>query len=228
MGPPTFVAVVGHGSELEREDGAAAVLRTLGAEVRTLDLWGNPSELFHEEDETARVVLLEALDRPDLARDALRALHRDLRLADVGTLLAVTWEQAARIEPSLGFDDFVLVPYVPAELYARIRSIEWRRSEFTTGERVKMGSIVIDYASREVTRNGVAVVLSTLEFSLLAYLTQHRGRVVSRDELLHQVWKNGYNRGARSVDICVCNLRAKLGTGVPLTTVRGAGYRIDP
>src|SRR6516164_5319225 len=110
MGRRAFIAIVGHGPELEREDGAASVLRGLGAEVHTLDLWDEPHRLFVEEDAVPRVLLVEALDRPDLAVAALRALRREPRLENVGALLAVTASQVARIEPSSGFDDFVLAP----------------------------------------------------------------------------------------------------------------------
>jgi DNA-binding winged helix-turn-helix (wHTH) protein len=154
-------------------------------------------------------------------------LRRDPRLENVGALLGVTVAQVARIEPSSGFDDFVLVPYVPAELYARVRLLEWRRSEFATEERMKIGAIVIDRAAREVLLGGTPVTLTAKEFSLLAYLTERRGKVLSRDELLRRVWGNRYEGGARTVDIHVRRLRAKLGTALPLVTLRGSGYKIE-
>ena len=223
-----FIAIVGHGPELERDDGAASVLRGLGAEVSTLDLWDDPHRLFRD-DEGARprALLVEALDRPDLAVTALRALRREPRLEDVGAIIAVRAAQAARIEPSSGFDDFVLAPYVPAELYARIRLLEWRRSEFATEERMKVGSIVIDRAAHEVLLGGASVALTAKEFALLAYLAERRGKVVSRDELLRRVWGNRYEGGARTVDIHVRRLRAKLGSELPLATLRGSGYKLD-
>src|SRR5580704_11181973 len=225
-----FIAIVGHGPDLEREDGAANVLRALGAEVATLDLWDAPQRLFPDDEDaqsTARAVLVEAIDRPDLAVASLRALRREPRLEDVGALIAVRATQAARLEPSSGFDDFVLVPYVPAELYARVRLIEWRRSEFATEERMKVGSIVIDRAAREVRRDGACVQLTAKEFALLAYLCERRGKVVSREELLRRVWGNRYEGGARTVDIHVRRLRAKLGQALPLSTLRGSGYKLD-
>jgi len=223
-----FIAVVGHGPEIEREDGAASVLRALGAEVSTLDLWDDPHRLFRDESTVEpRAILVEALDRPDLAVTALRALRREPRLEDVGALLAVTTAQVARIEPSSGFEDFVLVPYVPAELYARIKMIEWRRSEFATEERMKVGSIVIDRAAHEVLLDGASVQLTAKEFALLAYLAERRGKAVSREELLRRVWGNRYEGGARTVDIHVRRLRAKLGSALPLATLRGSGYRLD-
>lgn len=228
MSGRAFIAIVGHGPELEREDGAAWVLRGLGAEVSTLDLWDEPRRLFARDDDArARAILIEALDRPDLAVAALRALRREQRLERTGVLVAVTPAQVARIEPSSGFDDFVLAPYVPAELYARIRMLEWRRSEFSTEERMKVGSIVIDRPAREVLLDGAGVALTAKEFSLLAYLCEHRGKVVSREELLRRVWGHRYEGGARTVDIHVRRLRAKFGGALPLATLRGSGYKLE-
>ena len=126
----------------------------------------------------------------------------------------------ARVDPSSGFDDFVLHPYVPEELYARIRAVEWRRSEFATEERHKVGPIVVDQASHEVTRNGQPVQLTAKEFALLVYLCERRGKVLSR------VWGNRYDGGPRTVDIHVRRLRAKLGDALPLETLRGSGYKL--
>ena len=225
----SFIAVVGHGPDLEREDGAANVLRALGAEVRTLDLWDEPGRLFSRDEEAvARAIVIEALDRPDLAAFALRPLRREARLDGGGALMAVTAAQVARVEPSSGFDDFVLTPYVPAELYARIRHLEWQNSEFANEERMKVGAILIDRAAREVAVSGVPVPLTAREFSLLAYLSERRGRVASREELLRKVWGNRYEGGARTVDIHVRRLRAKLGAALPLVTLRGAGYKLSP
>src|SRR6185295_9797135 len=119
-----------------------------------------------------RALIVEALDRPDLAVAALRALRREPRLQEAGALLSVTAAQVARIDPAGGFDDFVVVPYLPAELYARIRLLEWRRSEFATEERMKVGAIVIDRAAREVLLGGTSVMLTAKEFALLAYLCE--------------------------------------------------------
>ncbi len=227
MGAKAFVAVVGHGPDLERDEGAASVLRGLGADVHTLDLWDEPARLFGDDDARARALVVEGLERPDLGVAALRALRKEPRLDGVGALLAVSAGQIARIEPSSGFDDFVLAPYVPAELYARIRFLEWQRSEFLTEERTKVGAVVIDRPAHEVTVSGASVALTAKEFALLSYLCDRRGKVVSRDELLKKVWGSRYEGGARTVDIHVRRLRAKLGQALPLSTLRGAGYKIE-
>lgn len=226
----SFVAVVGHGPLLEREDGAVATLRQLGATVRTLDLWDDPMNLFEEDQPEAearpRALLFEALDRPDLAIAALRAVRKEQTFDSVGAIISVTVGQIARVEPSSGFDDFALHPYVPEELYARIRAVEWRRSEFATEERHKVGALVVDKAAHDVTLGGRPISLTAKEFALLAYLCERRGKVLSRDHLLARVWGNRYDGGPRTVDIHVRRLRAKLGDALPLETLRGSGYKL--
>jgi DNA-binding response OmpR family regulator len=226
----SFIAIVGHGPDLERDEGAANILRGLGADVRTLDLWDDPATLFDREGDgaeaVARAILIEAGERPDLAAAALRALRRASRLDEVGAIAAVSVSQIARVDPASGFDDFVLVPYVPAELYARVRMVEWKRSEFATEERVKIGPIVIDRAAREVSAGGIQVPLTAKEFALLVYLCDRRGKVVSREELLQRVWGDLYDGGARTIDIHVRRLRSKLGSALPIATLRGAGYKL--
>jgi DNA-binding winged helix-turn-helix (wHTH) protein len=226
----SFIAVIADRAWMRRDDGAANVLRQLGADVRTTDLRGNPADLIDDLDEELgirpRAILFEAVDRPDLARVALTALRKISVFESVGTLLAVSSPHVARIEPSSGFDDFVVFPYSPVELYARIRALEWRRSEFETDERHKLGQIVVDKAAHEVTVDGRAVLLTPKEFALLAYLCEHRGRALSREHLLSRVWGKGYIGGRRTVDIHVRRLRAKLGEALPLETLRGWGYRL--
>ena len=226
----TFVAVIGHGPLLERDDGAAATLRQLGATVRTLDLWDDPVNLIGDDDDELdirpRALVFEALDRPDLAVAALRTVCKEPYFDNVGALIAVTVGQLARVEPSSGFDDFVLSPYVPEELYTRIRALEWRRSEFATEERHKVAGIVVDKAGHEVSVNGRPVNLTAKEFALLAYLCERRGKVLSREHLLARVWGNRYEGGPRTVDIHVRRLRAKLGDALPLETLRGSGYKL--
>ncbi len=224
------MAVVGHGPLLDREEGAAATLRQLGANVRTLDLWDDPVNLLEDSDDEynvrPRALVFEALDRPDLAVAALRTVRGESSFDSVGALIAVSVGQVARVEPSSGFDDFVLCPYVPEELYARIRALEWRRSEFATEERYKVGAILIDKAGHEVSVGGRPVSLTAKEFALLGYLCERRGKVLSRDHLLARVWGNRYDGGPRTVDIHVRRLRAKLGDGLPLETLRGSGYKL--
>jgi DNA-binding winged helix-turn-helix (wHTH) protein len=227
----SFVAVIGHGLLLEREDGACSTLRQLGAVVRTLDLWDEPVALIgdddHELDIRPRALVFEALDRPDLAVAALRAMRKEPYFDNVGALITVTLGQVARIEPSSGFDDFCLHPYVPAELYGRIRALEWQRSEFAMEEQYKVGDVVIDTAAHEVSVDGRPIQLTAKEFGLLVYLCERRGRVLSREQLLSHVWGSAYEGGVRTVDIHVRRLRGKLGQALPVETLRGSGYKLS-
>ncbi len=222
-----FVIVVGHGPDLEAPDGAASLLRTLGAEVRTLDLWDDASALFDGDGVRARAVVIEAGERPDLAVAALRVIRKTAELTETPALVALAPRQVARVEPSSGFDDFIVMPCTPSELYARIRQLEWRRSEFATEERLKVGKLVVDRAAHEVLVDGRAITLTAKEFALLAFLSQNRGRVYSRESLLARVWGPRYEGGPRTVDIHVRRLRMKLGDAFPLETLRGAGYKLQ-
>jgi DNA-binding response OmpR family regulator len=222
-----WILVVGGAALADRPDGAVATLRQLGCRVEVLDL-------FAPLDEASLVaapptaILVEALDEVDAARGALVRLRAAPALAEVPTLVAVTVAAIHRLEPGDGFDDFVLHPFVPAELYARLRRVEWRRSEFAGSERIKFGEVVIDVAAHEVTVAGRPVELTQQEFSLLRFLAEHRGRVFSRDQLLGRVWGVDYYGGSRTVDIHVRRLRMKLGAGPAraLQTVRGVGYKL--
>lgn len=223
---PAFVVVIGHGPDLDAEEGAATLLRGLGADVRALDLWEEGRGLFDEEGARARAVVVEAGERPDLAVAALRAVRKTEQLADAPAIIAVSSRQIARVDPASGFDDFIVTPCAPVELYARIRQLEWKRSEFSTDERVKIGQIVIDRAAHEVLVDGRSVALTAKEFALLSFFAQHRGRVFAREALLARVWSARYEGGPRTVDIHVRRLRMKLGDALPLETLRGAGYKL--
>lgn len=222
----SFVVVIGHGPDLEAPEGAASLVRTLGADVRTLDLWDEGSSLFDQEGAHARVIVIEAGERPDLAVAALRAVRKTIELAETPALVTVSPRQIATFDPASGFDDFIVTPCTPVELYARIRQLEWRRSEFSTEERFKVGRLLVDRAAHEVLVDGRSIVLTAKEFALLAFLAQNRGRVFSRETLLSRVWGARYEGGARTVDIHVRRLRMKLGDAFPLETLRGAGYKL--
>ena len=171
-------------------------------------------------------MIFEASERPDLAVAALRAARKVPDLSQIPTIVTLPPRQVTSFDPASGFDDFLIMPCVPAELYARIRALEWRHSEFATEERLKIGALVIDRAAHEVSVDGRHVTLTAKEFALIAFLAGNRGRVFSREALLARVWGSRYEGGARTVDIHVRRLRAKLGDALPLDTLRGAGYKL--
>ena len=198
-----FVVVMGPEEELEREGGAAVVLRQLGAEVRTLDLWGDPLSLLQDDNDSIRAIVIEAGERPDLAIAALKSVKKVPLFAAAPTILSIPERQVTRLDLSNGFDDFVVLPYCPAELYTRIRALEWKQSEFSNDERVKVGSLVIDRAAHEASLDGRTVSLTAKEFALLSFFAQHRGKVFTREALLARVWGVRYEGGERTVDIHV-------------------------
>ena len=205
-----WVLVIGSSAILQRDDGGLSVLKELGCRVKSHDLWDDLDEPAFL-DQPPAAILVEALDQFDAGRAALMRIRAVATLAEVPSLVAVTVGQAQRLDGNDGFDDFVLVPYVPAELYMRIRRAEWRRSEFAGKERIKIGAMCIDLAGHEVTVDGRVVDLTHQEFALLKFLSQNRGRVFSREQLLNRVWGVNYYGGSRTVDIHVRRLRMKLG-----------------
>ena len=217
--------VVGYEGTLDNAEGAAAMLRQLGSDVRVADLWADFAPIVEAPPPgTCRALIFEAGERPDLAAAVLRAARKTSALATTPAIVALPPRQITSFDPSSGFDDFIIVPCVPAELYARIRALEWRGSEFATEERLKVGRLVVDRAAHEVSVEGRRVPLTAKEFALLVFLAAHRGRVFPRETLLSRVWGSRYEGGARTVDIHVRRLRAKLGEALPLETLRGAGY----
>ncbi len=175
--------------------------------------------------EGADVVLVEAGDDGELGRfvvQRVRAVAGKLPL-----ILALDATQLARLDPAWGHDDFVVLPYLPHELVARLRAAEWRRSEFSQPELIKIGALVIDLAAHVVRLGGAELPLANREFDLLVYLAQARGRVRRREQIMAQVWGIRRGTGGRSLDVHVRRIRAKLASAVAIETVRGVGYRLD-
>lgn len=129
----------------------------------------------------------------------------------------------------IGADDYLSKPFSPNELVARIRAL-MRRSKRAEPESqtIRLGSLVMDLERHTVVDGSQEVKLTAKEFLLLQYLLQHRGRVLSRDLLLGDVWGYKYTGGTRTVDVHVRRLREKLPVLVDaLVTVKQFGYKLD-
>lgn len=175
-------------------------------------------------------LMLPGLDGLEVCR-ALRASPGTRALPII--MLTARSEESDRVAGlELGADDYVTKPFSPNELVARVgallrRAQRWAESgESTLG----FGSIVLDRERHRVTDEGRDIRLTAKEFLLLEYLLQHRGRVLSRDLLLTDVWGYRYTGGTRTVDVHVRRLREKLPVlAEAIETVKQFGYRmIEP
>lgn len=207
----------------------ASILVDLGCRVTLgrFDIGGLELEQIAREPPT--VVVVEAGDDVPRAHKTIKRLRDEGPLVEVPILVAVTVGRLPALDFSIGFDDFVLMPIVPAELYARMRQVDWRTSTFANDDLMKIDDLVIDIGGYEVRLAGRRIELTHQEFELLRYLAQHRGRVFTREALLERAWGYRYAGGTRTVDIHVRRVRAKLGdSGSLIETVRNVGYKMRP
>jgi DNA-binding response OmpR family regulator len=164
--------------------------------------------------------------------EVCRALRADSTTAAIPIIMVTARaEETDRIIGlDIGADDYLSKPFSPNELVARIRALMRRskRGEPDPSSTMRFGSLTMDLERHTVVDGGQDVKLTAKEFLLLQYLLQHRGRVLSRDVLLADVWGYRYTGGTRTVDVHVRRLREKLPVLVDaLVTVKQFGYKLD-
>lgn len=164
-------------------------------------------------------------------RDGLSIL-RSLREAQNKVpvvIITARGETEERIEGlNLGADDYLAKPFYMDELIARLRAV-WRRSAGDGQGVLNLADLSANLMDREVRRDGEAIDLTPKEFSLLVYLMRSPGRVLTRTQILEQVWDYQFNPGTNLVDVYIRRLRNKIDTDgkVPLIhTLRGVGYKM--
>jgi len=124
-----------------------------------------------------------------------------------------------------GADDYVAKPFHMEEVLARVRAL-LRRSAGHASSEIACGPLLLDTKSARVTVDGNAIKLTSLEFRLLAYLMHHKGKVVSRTELVEHLYDQDFDRDSNTIEVFVGRLRKKLGVDV-LRTIRGMGYCVS-
>ncbi|MBK1870004.1 response regulator transcription factor [Aestuariivirga sp. YIM B02566] len=124
-----------------------------------------------------------------------------------------------------GADDYVAKPFHMEEVLARVRALLRRSAGHATSE-ISCGPLLLDTKSARVTVDGHAIKLTSLEFRLLAYLMHHKGKVVSRTELVEHLYDQDFDRDSNTIEVFVGRLRKKLGVDV-LKTIRGMGYCVS-
>ncbi len=139
------------------------------------------------------------------------------------TALSTTSDKIAGLDS--GADDYLTKPFEFEELLARIRALARRKAD--SKSRLQNGSLVMDLISREVSREGIRVELTTKEFSLLEFFMRHLDKVVDRNAIARQVWGTEFDPDSNVIDVYINHLRKKIDNPFPrkiLKTVVGQGY----
>jgi two-component system phosphate regulon response regulator PhoB len=158
-----------------------------------------------------------------------RELERDPVTAPIPIImLTAKGEELDRVVGlELGADDYVVKPFSVRELILRIRNILKRQAQASGPFELSRHGVTMNQSAHTVRANGTAVHLTATEFRLLGALMRHAGQVLTREQLLNQVWGYQFEGYARTVDTYVRRLRSKLGGAADMVeTVRGVGYRL--
>ena len=154
---------------------------------------------------------------PEISGIELVRLFRGKGIDSVMMMLTAKDEEEDILEAfEAGVDDYITKPFSPRELLARSRRV------------LEMGGLTMDLGSREVSVNGQPVSLTKKEFELLEYLLRNPQIVLSRDNILNEIWDFDYDGDTRIVDVHIFKLRNKLqGSGVKIASLRGIGYKLE-
>ncbi len=210
--------------------------------ARYLERAGYATDVAHDGE---RAIELADRARPDLVvldlmlpriggLEVMRRLRADRADPPAVILLTARGEESDRITGlQLGADDYVVKPFSPGELVARVDAVLRRIEPARDGAPpIELGDLVIDAGGRQVTVRGDEVALTQREFDLLLFLARHPGQAFSRDQLMDAVWNYSFYSDTSTVTVHVRRLRAKIEADPAqprwIETVWGVGYRLRP
>jgi DNA-binding response OmpR family regulator len=178
-------------------------------------------------------LVLMDLGLPDVDGTELLRMIRAVSDVPVVVITARGGDEVVVRTLDSGADDYLVKPFSVSQLEARVRAVLRRRSAEPISEVLRVGGLELDAAAREVRLDGVALDLSPKEFDMLRVLIERRGQVVSKRELMAEVWREPYGGADRTIDVHLSWLRKKLGESaqepVYLHTVHGVGVKlVDP
>jgi len=185
-------------------------------------------ELFSREK--PNIVILDLMLPGMEGRQVLQAIRKESKVPVIMFTPLDTCEDKAT-GPDLEADDYVVKPFDPREVSARVRAhLRKQKSEIEdAGDVLIAGNIVLDSKKRVVTCGGEKVTLTPKEFQLLEYMIKNKNMILSRDEILRQVWKYDYIVETRTIDMHINRLRHKLNSSGTwkIKTVYGKGYKFE-
>jgi DNA-binding response OmpR family regulator len=203
-------------------------LKNAGYTVRTA---ATGTEALGQVMSSSPALIVLDLNLPDI--DGIEVCRRIRKTGDVPILMLTARDEDVDkiIGLEVGADDYITKPFNPRELVARVKAVLRRatpdRKELETAV-IRHGDLTVDAGRREVRVDEEEIQLAPKEFDLLWELLDHRGLVLTRDQLLERVWGYTFAGDTRTVDVHVRQLRRKLGDASPIVTVWGVGYKVSP